>query len=437
MASPAVNSPIDPAKQKRYPIIVSEHLLGALGKGRSRSAVLQCRLSKIGSKRVYQHNSADIFVRLDNHKPNLSAPPKEKIISQSPNSGKNYNLSIKGKLDGEDYVYTGSQQPSEALALVYSPQTQTFTLDKISADFAFNLRSTPSNKNAKSLATQYPHLPVLARDSEPESTNSNNSSDENDGANVPSSGADSTNPYDYRHFLSKRRRTSSLEPLAMTPNMPRSPPRPIPPAASPPRRAPARPKPKPRPRPAPKRAPSPADADNEDSDDGVLTIEMEPDTKTRRIFKPKFKHDPRNGPISLRSAASASASPAALSPTNGQQSGEDEDVDIMHLEQTGGAEDVEIALTTPGVEEEEAEEAEEAEEEVEAEEGEEGEEGEDYGGDGSLEAELEYALEQADGEDDGVDSWANNERGINRLDRREAPHVNTLVDDSSSESEEE
>lgn len=364
-------------------------------------------------------------MRLDNHKPNFSALPKEKIISRSSNSGKNYNLSIKGERDGEDYLYTGSQQPSEALALVYSPQTQTFILDKISADFAFNLRSTPSNKNAKSLATQYPHLPVVGRDSEPESTNSNNSSDENDGGNDPSSGADSTNPYDYRHFLTKRRRTSSPEPLITIPNIPTSPLRPIPPTTSPPQHAPARPKPKPRPRPAPKRAPSPppreeADADNEDSDDGGLTIEMEPDSKTRRVFKPKFTHDPRNGPISLRSAASASASPAALSPTNGHQSDEDEDVDIMHLEQGGSsAEDVEIALTTPGEErvEEEGEEEEEQEPE-----------GEDYGGDGSLEAELEHALEQADVEDDGVGSWANNDRGIDRFDR------NTLVDDSSSSS---
>lgn len=394
---------------------------------------------------------------LDNHKPNLSVSPKEKVISRSPESDKNYKLSIKGERDGEDYVYMGSQQASEGLALVYSPQTQTFTLDKISADFTFNLRSTPSNKNAKALAAQYPHLPILGSDSEPESTNSNNSSDENDGANDPSSGADSTNPYDYRHFLTKRRRTSSPEPiLAMTPNIPASPFRPIPPSSAsspPPRRAPARPKPKPRARPAPKRAPpSPpplreeADADNEDSDDGGLTIEMEPDIKTRRVFKPKFTHDPRNGPISLRSAASASASPAALSPTNGngqQSDEEDEDVDIMHLEQDGGsAEDVEIVRATPaggegGEEDEEEEEDEDEDEEgaeavVEEEEQEGLEGGEDYGGDGSLEAELEHALEQADGEDDGVrSSWANNnDRGIDRLD-------NTLVDDSSSESEEE
>lgn len=326
------------------------------------------------------------------------------------------------------------------MALVYSPQTQTFILDKISADFAFNLRSTPSNKNAKSLASQYPHLPVTGRESEPESTNSNNSSDENDNGNDPSSGADSTNPYDYRHFLSKRRRTSSPEPLATTPNIPPSPLRPIiPTASSPPRRAPARPKQKPRPRPVPKRAaPSPppreeADADNEDSDDGGLTIEMEPDTKTRRAFKPKFTHDPRNGPISLRSAASASASPAALSPTNEQQSDEDEDVDIMHLKQGGGgggAEDiVDMVPTSPAGEEGEEEVEVEVEEDAEEE-----EEGEDDGGEGSLEAELEHALEQADGEDDGISAWANNETGIDGLSRSGAPH---LVDDSSSSSEEE
>lgn len=364
-------------------------------------------------------------LRLDNHKPNLSAPPKEKLISQPPNSGKKINLTIKGTRHGEDYLYTGSQQPSGALALVYSPQTQAFILDKISADLAFNLSSTPSNKNAKSLASQYPHLPVV-RDSEPESTNSNNSSDENDGNDL-STGADSTNPYDYRHFLTKRRGSSSPEQLATTPNTPASPLRPIP-ASSPPRRTPARPKPKPkpRPRPAPKRAPSPpareeADADNEDSDDGGLTIEMEPDTNKTRRFKPTFTHDPRNGPISLRSAASTSASPA-LSPTNRQQSDEGEDVDIMYLEQDG-TEDVDIVPIPKEVEEVEEDEKE--------------EEGEDEGGEGSLEAELEHALEQADGEADGeydgVGAWANNDVPS----RREAPHVNIPVDDSSSESEEE
>lgn len=51
--NPAVNSPVDPAKQKRYPITVSEHLLGALGKGRIGSAVLQCKSVGFLHQKIY------------------------------------------------------------------------------------------------------------------------------------------------------------------------------------------------------------------------------------------------------------------------------------------------------------------------------------------------------------------------------------------------
>lgn len=57
MASPAINSPIDPAKQKRYPVTVSENLLGALGKGRSQNVIVQCRFSKRGPN-VYNQDSS-------------------------------------------------------------------------------------------------------------------------------------------------------------------------------------------------------------------------------------------------------------------------------------------------------------------------------------------------------------------------------------------
>lgn len=312
---------------------------------------------------------------------------------------------MKGDRDGEDYVYTGCQKTSEALALIYSPKTNTLTLDKISTDFTFNLRSTPTNKNAKSLASQYAHLPTTGDSGAEDSPGSNSDDDEND----PSTGGDVTNPYDYRHFL-KRRRTSSPEPLASTPIIP----------ASPPRRAPARQKPKPRPhRPTPaKRAPSPppreeADADNEASDDGGLTIEMEPDTRSRR-FKPAFTHDVRNGPISLRSAAS-SVSPAISIHEADEDEYHDEDVDVLKLEQAG-----EGVVLTPGEQEDEDDD------------------------EGSLEAELEHALEtQADEEEGGVGLQAyggigalpNNELGINGF--RPEAQVSAVADDSSSSSEEE
>ncbi|MCJ1423602.1 hypothetical protein MMC29_001486 [Sticta canariensis] len=386
MAAAAFNTLyIDPAKQAKYPITISEQLLGEVERGSRQHALLHF-----------------------NHKPKLSNSPHETTISPSPSHSDNScNLSIKVDSDGNGYSYTGSQRGSEACALIYDPQSQTLRLDKISTEFSFNLHATPTNKSSKALASQYPHIPT--GDSEPES----NSDD-------PSTGADVNNPYDYRHFL-KRRRTSSPEPLPSTPLVP----------TSPPRHAPVRPKPKPRPRPQQNRAPSPppreeADADNEDSDDGGLTIELDPDVKPRRT-NPAFTHDISKGPISLRSAASS------VSPAVSVSSDEDEDVEQLILEPSN----VVMALT-PGKEEkgEAEEEKEEAEEEEEEEEGEE----EDDDDEGSLEAELEQALESQADEDEsgGVQIYGNgvvNGLGLNGV-RTEMP-VNPVVDESSSESEEE
>lgn len=292
--------------------------------------------------------------------------------------------------------------------MIYDPKSQTLTLDKISTEFTFNLRATPTNNSSKALASQYPHLPT--GDSEPES-NSDNVLDEND----PSTGADANNPYDYRHFL-KRRNTSSSEALPSTPLVP----------ASPPRHAPVRAKPKPRPYgPRPKRAPSPppreeADADNEDSDDGGLTIELDPDARPRR-FNPVFTHDPRNGPISLNSAASS------VSPAVSVSSDEDEDVEQLNLEPP-----VSMALT-PGEDVEE----ENPDDDDEDDNGEEDDDDDER----SLAAELEQAFKsQADEEESGgVPVYGNgvpvNGLGVSGV-RTEMP-VNPIVDESSSESEEE
>lgn len=340
-----------------------------------------------------------------NHKPKLSTTPHETTITPSHSRSENScNLSIKVDSDGNAYSYTGPQRSSEACALIYDPNSQTLTLDKISTEFTFNLHATPTNKSSKTLASQYPHLPT--GDSEPES-NSDDLLDEND----LSAGADVNNPYDYRHFL-KRRRTSSSEALPSTPLVP----------ASPPRHVPVRQKPKPRARPQQKRAPSPppreeADADNEESDDGGLTI-LDPDAKPRRVNLP-FIHDLRNGPTSLTSATSS------VSPAVSVSSDEDEDVEKLSLEPPAG-----IALT-PGEQEDD-------EDDEEEEEDREDEEDDDQR---SLEAELEQALEsQADEEESGGVHVYGNGLGVNGLGvsgvRTELP-MNPIVDESSSESEEE
>ena len=148
-----------------------------------------------------------------------------------------------------------------------------------------------------------------------------------------------------------------------------------------------------------------------------MIIELDPEAKPRR-FNPAFTHDIRNGPISLTSAASS------VSPAVSVSSDEDEDVEQLSLEPNVGT-----ALTPgEGVEEEEEEEEAEAREP-------------EYDDEGSLEAELEQALEsQAEGEEGGgVQVYGNgvalNGLGVHGV-RTEMP-VNPIVDESSSESEEE
>ena len=220
-----------------------------------------------------------------------------------------YSLSI--KIDGDDsvYAYNGSQRPTNSCLLIYDPNTQTLSLDKLDTEFTFNLQSTPTNLNSRTLEQQYPHIKTGNTAQE------NNPGAELFGDDAGSEIGDPNNPYDYRHFLqaAKRQRTASPEPGS---NLGSSPvPRPSIEAS--PLQRPIPNKPKPRPRPQPKRPASPppreeADADNEDSDDGGLIIEMEPETNQRRNrFMGAFDGDPGStGPISLRSAAS-SMSPAA------------------------------------------------------------------------------------------------------------------------------
>lgn len=331
-----------------------------------------------------------------NHKPTLSSAQKTEITPSRHATENSYNLAISGKDDGNSYLYAGSQQPTSACALIYDPTSQTFILDKISAEFSFNLRSTPTEKNPKALASRYPQLET--------SLSAPNSDSEDLFKDPLGQTGDTENPYDYRHFLNKRRRTSSPSPQ---PSLP------VPEVTV--ARRPSRTKPKPKPRPSrpQKRHPSPpptreeADADNEDSDPDVLTIEIEPDTKPRGRFNAAFTHDKRNGPVSLRSAAS-SVSPAGVrlpnhpgSPSASEEESEDEEMEELLLPSPSAAQEGDVV--SPGGEAEDDEE-------------------------GDLEMALEEALEsQFDEEGGGV------EVGLGVV----GAETERRVVESSSESEEE
>ena len=136
-----------------------------------------------------------------NHKPKLSTSAIKTIITPSSQELNNsYKLSLTNKANGDIYLYNGDQQPSEAVALIYDPNSQGFTLDKIDTSFRFNLCSTPSNKDATRLATQYPQLETSLPASGHVEDDLFDEGSANGGED-PTGDADPNNPYDYRHFL--------------------------------------------------------------------------------------------------------------------------------------------------------------------------------------------------------------------------------------------
>lgn len=287
-------------------------------------------------------------------------------------SDNSYNLTVTGEDDQKACEYAGTQQPSEAYALIYHPAEERFILDRISGDFKFNLTYTLQEKSGKALAHKYQQLET--RLPAPES-DEDGLFDKDNGGTM----GDLDNPYDYRHFLErpdKRRGTSSPE----NTTVPSRAPSPLP-------RRPSRSKPKPRPRAQQRRQSPPpreeADADNEDSEDGGLTIEIDPDDKPKRIGR-AFAKPFGDGPISLRSAAS-SVSPA------GKEDIEPEGNESDAVELPGRSPSPDVA-PTPG-DDEDAD---------------------------DLEAELEQAME----------SQADEEMGVTEEPQR-------VVEQSSSESEEE
>ncbi|MCJ1396920.1 hypothetical protein MMC11_000111 [Xylographa trunciseda] len=361
-ASVTAGLPLDPTRIGKYPIIVSQRLLNDDFSPASGLASIQL-----------------------NHQPNLSNSINKIFITPSDSGFDNCDLTFTGESEHERYRYTGSQQPSTACALIFDPETQSFILDRIDADFAFNLRSTPKNKSAKSLAAQYTQL----------ETNAPDPVSEEEDLFAEAEQADPDNPYDYRHYL-KRPPSSSPEPIELGSRNPS--PRPSP-QQSPVREVRQNPKPKSKPRqhrPQAARASTPpreeADADNEESeDDGGLTVIMDPSNKPRHRFNANFNRN--EPPRSLRSAASSVSPVARPEPSSSEESDEDE-----------------VVLPSPAQREDSPMEGVQLDEEE--------EEDDD---DGGLEAELERELEKgADGDEEGG--------GVS---------VTRYVAESSSESEEE
>lgn len=247
--------------------------------------------------------------------------------------------------------------------MIYDPVDGSLKLDKIDTEFNFNLHSTPTQKDAASLTTQYPQLDTGVEDAE--EVEDDGLSDGNGQSQDPDSEEpDPNNPYDYRHFLRFARQglSPSPEPSMHGSPMPNnhstsspmitSSSRP----AQPPKPSKRRSHPKPR-----HLSPNPreeADADNEESEaDDVLTIDMGDSVTTnarpwRSALNMLNEGGRRSGPISLRSAASSMSPSLRGDSDNEADKRSNADVEEIDLGD-GGAEDEDHEpvgdVETPGV----------------------------------------------------------------------------------------
>ncbi|MCJ1457632.1 hypothetical protein MMC28_008000 [Mycoblastus sanguinarius] len=436
---------IDPNKNAKYPVTISEQFLHEDGPRKRHKVNVQRDCSSTYFK-AYRANRAIV-----NHRPKIPSSSIKSIITPSKHGlGHGYNLALANSETGEDYLYTGNQVPSSAIALIYDPNSQSFTLDAIDTEFRFNLYSTPSNKDAARLASLHPQLDTGLQPP------SQNEEDDlfDDGANNDNdteAAADPSNPYDYRHFL-KPARSPSPEPTPipnynhnLTPALT---------AASPIYRTsrPSRPKQRPNDKQRPHHKPrhlSPiarediADADNEDSDPGddVLTIDMGESTTNskpwRSVLGALNEGGRGSGPISLRSAASS------MSPSI--RGGSDEEIDGKS---NADVEELELGNETLEFEDEGAVDEDAADEEAADENAADEDAADEDAADedavtpgtgwedaeGDLEAELEQALENQEEEDGRVEI---NVSGAHINGVNNGTESARVVEESSEESEEE
>ncbi|OTA93427.1 hypothetical protein M434DRAFT_303912 [Hypoxylon sp. CO27-5] len=129
---------VDPTKAGKYPVVLSDALLGK--------------------------DPKEIFTGIRyNHKPSLSSStaPAQARIKQAPTSSKKsvpaYDLSFQD--DGGRYQYKGTRGVEDnQYVLIFDAAREVFVLHKVDSMFNMNLVQTPSNDNAESLRQEFPPL---------------------------------------------------------------------------------------------------------------------------------------------------------------------------------------------------------------------------------------------------------------------------------------
>ncbi|EFE44804.1 conserved hypothetical protein [Trichophyton verrucosum HKI 0517] len=252
---------VDPTRPGEYPILLGDKLAGR-DNARSRQ-----------------------FVNVTYNYKSKGNTPQQKTTIYPAGAPDRYKLTIQSKAGNAEqtdltYVYSGGVEPESSsstasksetsnLVLIFDPKRKAFILEPVSTRLNFNLKSAPG-KTDRQVSEQYPQLSTSFSNNDQaagDKQGENESEEEDVGP------ADEENPYDYRHFLPKKKAEQSSGSGAGSkqnaveassapgtpdphqaasssrPAAPRSVPAAQVPAAAP---AAAKAKPKPKPKPAPK-----------------------------------------------------------------------------------------------------------------------------------------------------------------------------------------
>ncbi|KAK0656477.1 RNA polymerase II transcription elongation factor-domain-containing protein [Cercophora newfieldiana] len=259
MAAPGA---IDPTKPAKYPIILSDALLGKT------------------SKETYTG------VRY-NHRPTLSsdAAPSTSRLKKSAKDG-SYNLGFEDH--GDKYQYNGVRTTEDGnYVLIFDPARKAFVLHRVDSMFHMNLTKTPTD-GAEALRKKFPQLEVSnasgSSKQQPKGKDAPATTEKAKPAPAKGKGKEKAAPKEPA-AKGKKAKPEKAAPKPMELTLPTAAPTPPMPkkAFSPPPKAPAEEEKKPK-----RRALSPVESEEEDSDgDGGLILEF-PDGDPPSSFRSNF-----------------------------------------------------------------------------------------------------------------------------------------------------
>ena len=147
---------IDPTKAGKYPVVLSDALLGGPGK----NVFTDMRCTSCHSPQPLSLTRMLTRCLPDNHKPELSSetsPEQARLKPAVPDSTSSYELSFQ---DGDaKYAYAGTRTVGDnKYILFFDPSRKVFVLDRVDSAFNMNITRTPETSDPEVLRRRFEQL---------------------------------------------------------------------------------------------------------------------------------------------------------------------------------------------------------------------------------------------------------------------------------------